>query len=120
MRYLSDQWIDAADASVRSIEPSAEPFAVSYIVTDGPDGDRSYTLDLGTPSIRPGADAAVGLRMRWDVATAIATGDRSAQRAFLDGDIQITGDTQALLGAGDTMAVAEAALSSLRARTAYH
>lgn len=119
MQYLSDEWIDQANTAVASLEPAAEPFAVSYTVTDGPDGERSYTVDLGAPSIRPGADAAVGLRMSWDVATAIANGRLSAQRAFLDGNMQIQGDAQALVGNSDGMAAIDEVLAPLRNNTTY-
>ncbi len=119
MRYLSDEWIDQANAAVRSLEPSAEPFAVSYTIIDGPDGDRSYTLDLGEPSVRQGSDAPVGLRMRWDVARDVATGTISAQRAFLDGNMRIEGDAQALVGNAESMVAVDVALADLRAITTY-
>ena len=119
MRYLSDEWIDQANAAVSGLEPSAEPFAVSYTIIDGPDGERSYTLDLSGPSIRQGADAPVGLRMRWDVAKDIATGTTSAQRAFLDGNMRIEGDAQALVGNADSMVAIDVALTDLRASTTY-
>lgn len=119
MRYLSDEWIKEANAAVSGLEPSAEPFAVSYTVTDGPDGERSYTLDLGRPSIVTGGGAPVGLRMTWDMAKAIARGETSAQRAFLDGNMRIEGDAQALVGNTSGMAAVDAALTPLRATTNY-
>lgn len=119
MRYLSDEWIDKANAAVGSLEPAAEPFAVSYTITDGPDGERSYTLDLEGPSIRSGASAPVGLRMTWDVAKAVALGELSAQRAFLDGNMRIEGDAQALVGNADGMTAVDGALAELRADTTY-
>lgn len=119
MQYLSDDWIQAANTAVAGIEPSAEPFSVSYTVTDGPDGDRAYTLNLGQPSVVRGADAPVGLRMTWDVAKAVALGELSAQRAFLDGNMQIQGDAQALVGNDKGMAAVDAALVTLRASTTY-
>lgn len=119
MQYLSDEWIEAANAAVSGLEPSTEPFAVSYTVTDGPTGERSYTLDLTGPSIELGAKAPVGLRMHWDTAKAIAVGEGSAQRAFLDGNMQIEGDAQALVGNADGMSAVERALVDVRASTTY-
>lgn len=119
MRYLSDEWINEADAAVRRLSPTDEPFSVTYTVTAGPEGDRTYTLDLGAPSVQPGGDAAVGLRMTWAVAKAIALGELSAQRAFLEGDMQITGDAQALVGNTEGMTAVDGALAELRAATTY-
>lgn len=119
MQYLSDEWIEAANAAVSGLEPAAKPFAVSYTVTDGPAGERSYTLDLVGPSIETGASAPVGLRMQWDIAKAIALGEGSAQRAFLDGNMRIEGDAQALVGNTDGMSAVEAALTNLRSSTTY-
>lgn len=119
MRYLSDEWIEAANTAIAGLEPTAEPFTVSYTVTDGQDGERSYTLNLGHPSVVAGADAPVGLRMTWDMAKAIALGELSAQRAFLDGNMQIQGDAQALVGNADGMAAVDIALAPLRAATTY-
>ena len=119
MRYLSDEWIDEANTAVAGLEPASEPFAVTYSVVDGPDGDRTYTIDLGAPSVRVDGEAPVGLRMTWDVAKAIALGEVSAQRAFLDGDMQIIGDAQALVGNSDGMVAVDGALADLRAATVY-
>ena len=119
VRYLSDEWIDKANEAVGGIEPSAEPFAMTYTVTDGPDGERAYTLDLGVPSITLGASAPVGLRMSWAIAKAIALGEMSAQRAFLDGNMRIEGDAQALVGNTDAMTAVDVALAPLRATTTY-
>ena len=120
MRYLSDEWINAANTALGGLAPSERTLAVSYTVRHGPEGERSYTLDLGTPSVRPGADAPVGFRLHWDTAVAIATGERSAQRAFLDGDLQIIGDAPALLSGRDDLAGAEAALATIKDHTDYH
>jgi hypothetical protein len=121
VQYLSDEWIEAANAAVAGLEPMADPFAVSYVITGGPGGDRSYTLTLGPPAvgIQSGSDANVGLRMSWDVARGIATAELSSQRAFLDGDIRIDGDPQVLLGHGGGLAAVEERLADLRSRTQF-
>jgi hypothetical protein len=121
VQYLSDEWIEAANAAVVGLEPAADPFSVSYIVTGGPQGDRAYTLTLGPDAVgvRSGSGAAVGLRMSWDIARGIATSELSSQRAFLDGDIRIDGDPQALLGHGGGLAAVDERLADLRSRTQF-
>lgn len=121
MQYLSDEWLAAADAAVQDLEPAPAPFAVSYVVTDGPDGQRAYTVDLGSKRVQVviGVSADVTLRLSWETAVAIARSERSAQRAFLDGDIRIEGDAQALLGHRDELLAVEERLASLRAETTF-
>ena len=105
MQYLSDEWLEAADAAVAGLEPTTE---------------RSYTLSLGPEvGVRPGNDAVVGLQMTWGTACAIATNQRGAQRAFLDGDLRIRGDAPALLAHQDRLEAVETRLAPLRAQTTY-
>lgn len=121
MHYLSDEWIDAADTAVADLTPSADTFVVGYVVTGGPAGERSYTLRLGPDrvSVRAGSDAPVALRLTWDVAVAIAKGELSAQRAFLDGNMRIDGDAQALLGASDGLLAVDERLAAVRTVTQF-
>ncbi len=121
MKYLSDAWLDRAAIAVAGVEPVDEAFSIAYVVTDGPDGDRSYTLQLGPDAVtvRFGVDAPVTLQMTWTVACGIARGELSAQRAFLDGDMRIGGDAQALVGTTDSLAAVDDALTELRATTTY-
>ena len=121
MQYLGDEWIEAANAAVADLEASVEGFAVGYIVTGGPAGDRSYTLRLGPTgaSVRSEADAPVTLRVSWAVAVAIAKGELSAQRAFLDGNMRIDGDAQALLGASEGLLSIDERLAEVRANTQF-
>ncbi len=121
MKYLSDVWLERAAEAVADVEPTDDAFAVGYRVTGGPDGDRAYTLQLGPEvvSVGDGSDAPVTLEMTWTVAVAIARGELSAQRAFLDGDIRLGGDAQALVGNAEAVAAVDAALADLRSTTTY-
>ncbi len=121
MKYLSDAWLDRAAAAVADVEPVDEAFSIGYVITGGPDGDRAYTLQLGPDvvTVRPEAEAPVTLQMTWSVACGIARGELSAQRAFLDGDIQIGGDAQALVGTTDSLAAVDQRLTELRSLTEY-
>jgi hypothetical protein len=121
VRYLSDAWLEAAGAALDGFPPLTESLTVGFVVTGGPDGERSYRIELGPGpvAVRPGAgDAHVTLRQSWETARAVARGTRSAQRAFLDGDIRIDGDVRALLGHGGLGAVDDR-LGELRDRTEF-
>ena len=53
------------------------------------------------------------------IAAAIARGEIGAQRAFLDGEIRLGGDTTALLGHQAELAEIDDRLADLRAITRY-
>ena len=59
------------------------------------------------------------MTLSWEVAVAIATGRASAQRAFLDGDLQLGGDTGLLLGHQRALTDIEDRLDELRAETDF-
>lgn len=122
MRYLSADWIAAADRAVSDLQARSDAAAVGYAVTGGPDGDVSYTVVLGPDavSIRSGIDlAGVVLTLDWGLASAIAQGQTSAQRAFLDGAIRVGGDVRLLVGNADTMVDLDDKLAELRSITVY-
>lgn len=122
LRYLSDEWLAEADAALAGLAPLPGPLTVGFVVTDGPDGDRSYRISLGPQHVRLWSgrdDAPVALVQTWATARAIAQGERSAQRAFLDGDIRIEGDVTALLGQQQALAGIEDRWADLRSRTAF-
>lgn len=117
VRYLSDDWLAAADRALGQLKPLETDLRVGVVVTDGPDGERRYRLVLG--SQRVGVESGdepcmVRMTLPWTVAVAIATGRASAQRAFLDGHIQFGGDATALLGHQDQLAAIDDRLASLR------
>jgi hypothetical protein len=122
MRYLSDQWLTNASAAVAGLDPLHDDLVVGYIVTDGPDGDRSYTVTLGSDvvAISPGISRAhVTMRLDWQLATEIAKGRASAQRSFLDGNLVLGGDVGRLLGHPKALGVIDDRLAELRTRTEF-
>ena len=122
MKYLSDEWIDAANSAVEAMPATTEAVAIGYVITDGQGGDRSYSIVLGpdTVAVVAGVDSAgVVMTMDVELATAIAKGESSAQRAFLDGRIRLGGDARVLLGNSESMTDIDTRLAKLRDLTVY-
>ncbi len=122
IRYLSDEWLVAADRQLEALSPVSGPVEVGMTVLDGPDGDRLYRLILGPDRVGVApdlGDSGVSMTLRWPVAVAIANGKASAQRAFLNGDLQLGGDTSLLLGHQQQLADIADQLDELRAATDF-
>ena len=128
LRYLSLDWLDALSDEVAAREPLREAaagrsFAVTQVVTGGPEGDVTYHLDVDDGDVHFGAgpaeDEQVRLVQDWDTAVAVATGTMNAQEAFIRGRIRISGDAQRLLDASPVFAALDAVFSAVRERTAY-
>ena len=112
MRYLSVDWIDAisgavaASESLQRLAPEHE-IGFTQIVTDGPEGDVTYHLQVG------------GTRGKVDRAVAVATGALNAQEAFVRGQILLRGDQQRLLDSQPLFGALDAVFSTVRADTRY-
>ncbi len=123
--YLSERWLTAADAAVRALAPLPVVLRIGYEVIGGPpDGRtvRAHTLVLGPGRVGfvPGLDEpSVTLTTPWPLAVAIARGEVSAQRAFLDGHVELAGRPDALLGHQEELATIDDLLADVRADTIY-
>ena len=77
----------------------------------------------GDDGIDFGAGAAdpedVRMEQTWDTAVAVATGQMTAQDAFIGGHIRFTGDQQKLIDAQPVFGALDAVFSSVRQRTEY-
>lgn len=123
VRYLSAEWLAAADAAVAGLAPAPSALSVAHVVTGGPGGDRRYRVVYGPDRVRVLADDGgpcdVTLVQSWETARAVARGERSAQRAFLDGDIRVEGDVRAVLAVRAFSAALDDPLGPLRERTEF-
>lgn len=121
MRYLSDEWLVAADTALRDLPPADTDALIGFCVTGGPSGDRRYALRLGPDSvgIDRSTEPQVTLRLPWASAVDIARGDSSAQRAVLDGVLIIDGDAGILLGHAGSLSAIDDRLRDLRDRTKF-
>lgn len=120
--YLSDAWLHEANEAVSGLKPLESNLVVGVTVVDGPENNRSYHMNLGTGPVSIGAGldgALVTMTMKWSLAVAIAKGELSAQRSFLDGEIQLGGDASQLLGHQKQLADVDDRLAQVRSRTDF-
>ena len=104
MEYLSDEWLAALDSAARTVTvdpPAADTIVVQTVVTDPPGPAIAYHLTLADRSIGVQAGASdaptVTFTQSRETAAAVASGRRSAQEAFMAGDIRVGGDVTALI-----------------------
>lgn len=128
VRYLSLDWIDAVQGAVMaapSIRELAEThdIGVTQVVTDCPEGEVTYHLQVGEGSVHFGAGPApredVRLAQTWDTAVGVATSTLSAQEALVRGLVKITGDPTRLIDAAPVFAALDHAFEAVRASTVY-
>jgi putative sterol carrier protein len=128
VRYLSLAWIrelthEVADSEALSELAEEHAIGVTQVVTDGPEGDVTYHLQVGAGQARFGAGAAdpehVKMEQDWCTAVAVATGELNAQEAFVTGRIRFYGDQQALMDAQPVFGALDAVFSAVRERTRY-
>ena len=128
VRYLSLAWIreltrEVAESDTMRALADEHRVGVTQVVTDGPEGDVTYHLQVGGGEATFGAGAAdpedVRMEQDWPTAVAVATGAQNAQEAFITGKILLFGDQQSLMGAQPVFAALDAIFASVREHTRY-
>jgi SCP-2 sterol transfer family len=128
VRYLSLEWIDQLTRVVAGSAPTVQAAAgreigLTQVVSDGPEGDVTYHIQVDGDGVRFGAGAAepehVRMEQSWDTAVAVATGRLNAQEAFVNGHIRLYGDQCRLLDAQPLFGALDAAFTAVRQRTEY-
>lgn len=128
VRYLSLDWINALTAEVAASEHLREIAAthtigVTQVVSDGPEGDVTYHLQVADGEATFGAGPAdpedVKMEQGWDTAVAVATGELNAQDAFINGHIRLYGDHQKLLDNQPVFGALDAVFATVKERTTY-
>lgn len=122
--FLTDEWISALDDQVSSA--GAPPVEGSLVIGQEvitASETRGYQIVL-TPSgarVRPGSDeaATVTFRQSLAIATAIAQGRTTAHEAFMLGQLEVTGDSRALINNSEASAWIETQFASVLAATIY-
>lgn len=128
IRYLSLDWLDAlttevaASADLQQLA-ATHTVGVTQVVTDGPEGDVTYHLQVGDGVASFGAGAAdpedVRMQQTWETAVAVATGELNAQEAFIKGRILLTGSQQKLMDSQPVFGALDTVFRTVRERTEY-
>ena len=132
VQYLSDEWIQRADAELAAAWDAADPpggdsattTTVAYEVTAAPGGKVAYHLHFGPDGAGVGAGPPQGeptatMALDYDTAVEIARGEESAQAAFMQGRLKLDGDVTVLINRAPELAAVGDALAALRADTTY-
>ena len=128
IRYLSLAWIRELTREVGESDALRQladehTIGVTQVVTDGPEGDITYHLQVGDGQASFGAGPAeledVKMQQEWTTAVAVATGEMNAQEAFITGKILLFGDQQALMGAQPVFGALDTIFATVRERTRY-
>lgn len=121
--FLSDAWIADLDEAGRATEAPAElQVVVQQVVLD--DGrEVTYAVRVADGRVRVTAGRAerpdVTFTQSRAVAAAIARGERSAQAAFLAGDLRVGGDLTAVLEGSRALAAIADVFEPARAATSW-
>ena len=112
--FLSTAWMRELHEIARAHQRLAEQTrGLNLVVEQRIDGDHAHppvvfhvTFDDGAVAVAAGPAATPTVTFAQDrpTARAIATGEASAQRAFMTGGLRVGGDLQALLAAQEVLA----------------
>ncbi len=123
MQFLSDEWIEAMDAAGAPTGEAEAAVVIEQTVKGGPEGPRTFHVSIGDGSVRfaagPAAEATVTFTQDYDTAGTIARGERSAQAAFMSGDLKIGGAVRVLLDHQDLFENTDDVFADVRADTEY-
>lgn len=119
--FLSDEWIAAMSAAARAavVDPDLR-LVIQQVVDGGPGGiEVAYVLDVGDGrlSVRQGRAERPDVTFHQDRATAqaIQRGEVSAQAAFMDGRLRVTGDLRAVIDGAGALAAIDDVFAAARA-----
>jgi hypothetical protein len=131
-RFLSDEWIDAMDrAAAAHGGPRVDggTMVIQHVVTGLPADhpadtpERCYHLVLTPESARVAEgraeDPTVTFTTSYRVASDVSSGTRSAQAAFMAGELRVGGSVDQLIATHGSLADADGPFAELRATTEY-
>lgn len=124
VRYLSEEWLAAADRAVRDASPAPSgPLVIDQrVARDNTVVGWRTTFGAGSTIVAidgNAGDADAVFSQSFDTARAIAQGDTDAHQAFLLGDIRFEGSIDALITHRDSFEWLEQTLAPVMAATTW-
>jgi len=123
VKFLSDEWIAAMDATARAVA-APTGLVVEQLVRDVPSrGDVRFHVVFAEAGARVlgGAAPRADVRLSSDYATAVALarGEINAQEALSHGRLRIVGDVNALVARSEALLALGDVFGRVRAATEY-
>ncbi|MGH9083875.1 MAG: SCP2 sterol-binding domain-containing protein [Acidimicrobiales bacterium] len=120
--FLSDAWLADLEAAARVASPPADlTLVVQEVVLHDRGDETAYAIRIGGGKVEVergrAADADVTFTQDRATATAIASGELSAQSAFMAGRLRMGGDLRAVLERAQDLTVLDDVFASARATT---
>jgi len=122
MKYLSSEWIQAADDILNQTKPICDA-AIKVQVSKKTEANIKYYVTLGPEKVNFTFTEPNNVKLEystdWDTATAIAKGELSSQKAFLEESLTITGEVNLLDKYSKQIAEINDSLGQLRDNTIW-
>jgi putative sterol carrier protein len=123
-RFLSDAWLAALATAARDAAPPPElRLVLQQIVLEDRGDEIAYVIRIGdgVVSVDPGRapDADVSFTQDRATASAIASGELSAQAAFMAGRLRVGGDLRAVLEQARDLAILDDVFRAARSTTTW-
>jgi putative sterol carrier protein len=123
MEFLSDDWLDAMARAADGASVPADLRLVVQQVVEGAGGEVAYAIRIGEGRVTVArgheADADVSFTQDETTARAIASGELSAQAAFMEGRLRVGGDLRSLLDHAAALAALEDVFGPARAEVTW-
>lgn len=106
VKFLSEDYVEAAQHALNEHAGFAAAIvdvalSLQFHVTEGPDGDISYFVDIADATADVGLgeidDADVTVTNSYETAVGISTGELNTQMAFMTGKLKVSGDMSKLM-----------------------
>ena len=121
-RFLSDAWLAQLEAAARLARPPADlTLVVQEVVLHDRGDETAYVIRIGSGKVEVergrALDADVTFTQDRATAAAIASGELSAQSAFMAGRLRMGGDLRAVLDRAQDLAALDDVFASARSDT---
>lgn len=120
VKYLSQEWIDAYNATVSSSDAVAKAMkgksaVLQMVIAEAPQGEVRYWLRIGDGTAAVGlgdaGDAEVTISQSYDTAAKVDRGELDGAKAFTQGKVKIAGKMLKMMQLRGPLADLQKALS---------